>query len=275
VDGLFRNHHYGEAGRQIYEFFWSEFADWYLEVAKLQFREGGDRAFYTADVLVSVLDASLRMLHPYTPFVTETLWGHLREAAAAVSPKLGLEDVQDGAWPEALIVAPWPGPQPVEGWEDGAISDFRNIQEIVRAIRNQRAEKDLRPSVRIGATLAADSETLERLRPDLPVICALAGLDSENTVLAGDQAEKPAGHIALVAGLVEIYLPLAELSDPQAERIRLEKELAGANSQIRRLEGLLSGPFAEKAPADIVAAEREKLAGYRETAAKLEAQIGS
>jgi valyl-tRNA synthetase len=213
------------------------------------------------------------MLHPFTPFVTETLWGHLKEAAASVSPKLGLEDVQDGAWPEALIVAPWPGPQQAEGWEDRAITDFRNIQEIVRAIRNQRAEKDLKPSARIGAALAADAETLERLRPDLAVICALSGLDPEKTVLAGDQAEKPAGHIALVAGLVEIYLPLADLSDPQAERIRLEKELAGANSQIRRLEDLLSGPFADKAPAEIVAAEREKLAGYRETAAKLEAQI--
>jgi valyl-tRNA synthetase len=71
VDRLFTAYQYGEAGRQIYEFFWSEFADWYVEIAKLQLAEGGDRAFYTAQTLVRVLDACLRMLHPFTPFVTE------------------------------------------------------------------------------------------------------------------------------------------------------------------------------------------------------------
>ena len=83
VDRLFTAYQYGEAGRQIYEFFWSEFADWYVEIAKLQLAEGGDRAFYTAQNLVRVLDTCLRMLHPFTPFVTEELWGHLKSAAQA------------------------------------------------------------------------------------------------------------------------------------------------------------------------------------------------
>ena len=92
VDRLFSTYQYGEAGRQIYDFFWSEFADWYLEIAKLQIAEsikgagqGGDRAFYTAYTLVRVLDASLRLLHPFTPFVTEELWGHLKQSAQARS----------------------------------------------------------------------------------------------------------------------------------------------------------------------------------------------
>lgn len=76
VERLFGNYQYGEAGRQIYDFFWSEFADWYLEIAKLQLNAGGDRAFYTARTLVWILDICLRMLHPFTPFVTEELWGH-------------------------------------------------------------------------------------------------------------------------------------------------------------------------------------------------------
>jgi valyl-tRNA synthetase len=273
VDSLFRNHLYGEAGRQIYEFFWSEFADWYLEIAKLQLREGGDRAFYTADVLVSVLDTSLRLLHPFTPFVTEELWGHLKEAATAVSSKLGLEDVQGSGWASALIVAPWPGPQPQEGWEDRAIADFRTIQEIVRAIRNQRAEKKLKPSARIGATIAAGEDALTQLGTDLPVICALAGLNSEEVNLTGPLSEKPAGHIALVAGGAEIYLPLAGLAEADAERARLEKSLAETNGQIERLETLLSGPFAEKAPPHIVEAERAKLEAFRATAAKLKTQL--
>ena len=78
VERLFAVHQYGEAGRQIYDFFWGEFADWYVEIAKLQLAEGGDRAFYTAQTLARVLDTCLRLLHPFTPFVTEELWGHLK-----------------------------------------------------------------------------------------------------------------------------------------------------------------------------------------------------
>ncbi len=81
VDRLFGSYQYGEAGRQIYEFFWSEFADWYIEIAKLQLAEKGDRAFYTAQILVQVLDTCLRLLHPFTPYVTEALWGHLKSSA--------------------------------------------------------------------------------------------------------------------------------------------------------------------------------------------------
>ena len=80
VERLFQTFQYGEAGRQIYEFFWSEFADWYLEIAKLQVADGGDRAFYTANLTVRVFDYILRLLHPFTPFVTEELWGHLKRA---------------------------------------------------------------------------------------------------------------------------------------------------------------------------------------------------
>jgi len=106
VERLFGNHQYGEAGRQIYEFFWGDFADWYLEIAKGQLAEGGERARITADTLVRVLDTSLRLLHPFTPFVTEELWGHLRTAVLD-SPLAGLAKT----WPEALIIAPWPEPR--------------------------------------------------------------------------------------------------------------------------------------------------------------------
>ena len=80
MERLFQTYQYGEAGRQIYEFFWSDFADWYVEIAKQQLAEGGDRACYTAQTLAQVLDISLRLLHPFMPFVTEELWGHLRKA---------------------------------------------------------------------------------------------------------------------------------------------------------------------------------------------------
>ena len=273
VESLFQNHQYGEAGRQIYDFFWSEFADWYLEIAKLQMTEGGARAFYTADVLVSVLDTCLRLLHPFTPFVTEELWSKLKEAAAAVSDKIGLPDVLEKGWPDALIIAPWPEPMAEEGWENQAISDFTRLQDIVRSIRNQRAEKNVKPSVRIHAVMATGEEAFDSLSKDSSVIANLAGLDAENFEIRSHISEKLDGHIALVTGGAEIFLPLAELTDPAEEKARLEKGLAEAESQIQRLEKLLGSPFAQKAPASIVDAEREKLAGFKESADKIRTQL--
>jgi valyl-tRNA synthetase len=103
ISRLFESHQYGEAGRQLYEFFWSEFADWYLEIAKLQIDEGEDRRWLTTQVMLQVYETCLRLLHPFIPFVTEELWGTLRKACQAQGK--GIEP-RDG-WGEALIVAHW------------------------------------------------------------------------------------------------------------------------------------------------------------------------
>jgi valyl-tRNA synthetase len=104
VDRLFAKHQYGEAGKQTYEFFWSEFADWYLEIAKLQSQEGGPRAWTTAWMAVHVFDTCLRLLHPFTPFVTEELWGHLQRACGLSGP------CPEGGW--AARSWRWPEPRP-------------------------------------------------------------------------------------------------------------------------------------------------------------------
>ncbi|MCJ7676570.1 MAG: valine--tRNA ligase, partial [Anaerolineales bacterium] len=104
VNRLFDAYQYAEAGRQIHEFLWGEFADWYLEASKLQMDEGGGRAWLTGRTLVAVLDACLRMLHPYMPFVTEELWQHLKGAASASAGGF----IEPDAWGEALITAAWP-----------------------------------------------------------------------------------------------------------------------------------------------------------------------
>ena len=272
VKRLFESHQYGEAGRQIYEFFWSEFADWYLEIAKLQLAEGGDRAFYTADVLVSVLDACLRMLHPFTPFLTEELWGYLRAACQDHGGKIGLEDVVNGNWSAALIIAPWPEPQPEEGWEAQAISEFSLLQDIIRAIRNARAEKNVKPGQKIPAILVASdfTPTLDRESDSL---AALARLDPVQLSIHQELADKPENSVVLVVGAVEIYLPLAGMVDLVEERTRLSKELAETKFQIERLEKLLDSPFAQKAPEQVVQNERDKLTGFKETAEKLSEQL--
>jgi valyl-tRNA synthetase len=271
VERLFQAFQYGEAGRQIYEFFWSDFADWYVEIAKGQLASSldgdGARAYTTARTLAQVLDISLRLLHPFTPFVTEELWGHLRRALKG-SP---LQDLAEG-WPEMLIIAKWPEARPEEGWEAEKVADFALLQEIVRSIRNLRAEKGVAPSRRIAATIAGGDKTA-LLNEQARVIAALAGLDESQMEISSSLKEKPENAAALVVAPVEIYLPLAGMVDLEQERARLEKELAEAESQIKRLENLLSSEFASRAPEAVVAREREKLGTYQETAEKIRAQL--
>ena len=273
VDRLFENFQYGEAGRQIYDFFWSEFADWYLEIAKLQLREGGDQAFYTADLAMRIYDYCLRMLHPFTPFVTEEMWQRLKAAAQAGSEHYLPES---GAWEDALIIADWPHATPIHGWEEGCIASFDQLREVIRVIRNARAENNVKPNLSIPAIMAGSPTVAHDLMHESKMLAALAGLDEAKLKIVATESghfEKPDNHIALVAGPVEIFLPLAELIDPQEQRARLQKELHEADSQIKRLDGLLNGPFAQKAPEKIVAAEREKLAGFRDKAGKLRIQL--
>jgi valyl-tRNA synthetase len=268
VERLFQGYQYGEAGRQIYEFFWNEFADWYVEIAKLQLAEGGDRAFYTAQTLVRVLDSCLRMLHPFTPFVTEELWGHLKNATAAHSEHL----MSPGGWAQALIVAPWPEPRNEEEWEHGKVASFCLVQDVVRCIRNLRAEKEVKPQKKIPAILISETDA-DIFREQARTISHLAQIDPDGFSILTSIDDKPKGHIALVVGTSEIYLPLADLVNLGEERARLTKELEESNSQIKRLEGLLSGSFSHKAPAEVVQKERDKLAAYKEKSAKLQNQL--
>jgi valyl-tRNA synthetase len=266
AERLFQNFQYGEAGRQIYEFFWSDFADWYVEIAKGQLAKQ-ETQVSTVLNLARILDLSLKLLHPFTPFVTEEIWGHLREALLE-SP---LSDFAK-EWAEALIVSQWPQPRDPEGWEESKVADFTLIQDIVRAIRNARAEKSVAPSKHIPATFVAGNKT-ELLAEQAAIISSLAGLDSSQLTILNSLKTKPQDAIALVVGSVEVFLPLAGMVDLADEKSRLEKELAEAQSHIERLEKLLASDFANKAPAPVVAKEREKLAGYKETAEKLKAQL--
>ncbi len=270
VNRLFETYQFGEAGRQVYEFFWSEFADWYLEISKDQVVEGGDRAFYTAQVLVRVLDTCLRFLHPFTPFVTEEIWGHLKSASEEVSDLLAPED----GWEDALIIARWPEMMATEDWERGAVEDFTLIQEMVRSIRNIRAEYKVALGHKIACTISA-GEKADLIQAQRQTFVSLAGIDPEALTVTPSPVTQSGEQITLVVTPVEITLPLAGLVDVAAERERLEKELAEAESQVQRLEKLLGSSFAEKAPPEVVEKERARLVGYQETAERLKQQIVS
>ncbi|HEX9012213.1 MAG TPA: class I tRNA ligase family protein, partial [Anaerolineaceae bacterium] len=188
VDRLFESYQFGEAGRQIYEFFWSEFADWYVEISKRQLSEGGDRAFYTAQLLVRMLDASLRLLHPFTPFITEAVWGYLRTAAEEHSA----EYAPEGGWDQALMISRWPLPLPVEDWEESAVADFGLVIEVIRAIRNARTEKKIPAGKRIPARIVGGEKTAV-LQDQAASLVSLASLDPDQLQIITTLEQKPVG----------------------------------------------------------------------------------
>ncbi|HZP25902.1 MAG TPA: class I tRNA ligase family protein, partial [Dehalococcoidia bacterium] len=235
----------GEAGKRLYEFLWSEYCDWYLEMAKVRLRAGDTSAL---PVLAYVLDQSLRLLHPFIPYVTEAIWQNLR-------PRL--------SWAEsdALIVAAWPKAE--RRWQDTeAEAQAALLMQVVRTIRNIRAEKDVEASRWVEAYLAPESdgsylaaateivETLARTRP--------------LHLLAGKDDLPHSGVVTAVLSGAQLALPLAGLVDIVAERERLGKQLAEAQQDVQRLEGKLANTeFRSKAPAAVVAKEEERLAAAR------------
>jgi valyl-tRNA synthetase len=248
---------FGEAGRQIYDFFWSEFCDWYLEISKIAIYRGAPEEKARAQaVLVRVLDESLRLLHPFIPFVTEETWGYLKQAAG------------DETWPAALIVAPWPRPG---NRDEGAEADVALIMDLVRGIRNARAEYDVKPGQLLAASIAA-GDRLAMLTEQAEILRTLARLDPARLMLAAN-LEAPEQALTLVTGGVTMYLPLAELIDLDAERSRLGKELAETEAQIERSRGLLDGPFTQRAPAAVVQRERDKLGELETRAGRLRERL--
>ena len=267
VDRLFAGYQYGEAGRQIHEFFWGEFADWYLELSKVQIEQGGDRAWLTGRVLVHVYHNCLRLLHPYMPFVTEELYGALKSACEAhpahYGPKRG--------WEAALIVANWAEAGPEEPWEQEGVVAFQIMLDLVTAIRNARAEKAVEAGRRIEAVIRAGDQA-EFLESNRTALAWLAHLDL-NRFQIGAALEAPPDSVRLVVGPVEAFLPLAGMLDLTAERRRLAKQNEETLHEIDRLERLLAGEFGARAPQLVVARERAKLDAARIAAEKLAAQL--
>lgn len=267
VNNLFESYQFGEAGRQVYEFLWNDFADWYLEASKRQLAEGGDRAAYTAIILVDVLGLMLRLLHPFTPFVTEALYGYLKEACETNQYIYNPEK----DWEEHLITARWPERMPQEGWEDAAVKDFELVQEMVRIIRNLRSEFKIDPNKSIDAILVGESK-VDFLQQNRNLLIDLAGLNEEQLIILANKPDTE-GLTVVVVEDIEIYLNLSADGDTQLDLERLERELLEAESQIERLEKLLASPFAQKAPDKVVQAEREKLEGYQASAVKLRERL--
>jgi len=255
VTKLMDVYQYGEAGRQIYEFLWSEYADWYIEIAKIRLYGADVRAQATARrVLVYVLDRTLRLLHPFMPFVTEATWQHLPHSD------------------DSLMIATWPSAGDLDEGAEGAM---QLVMDTVRAIRNARAEYDVQPARRIVARITA-GDKFDLFSSQREILVELARLDPDNLRISRTLLEEPEQALTLVVGGVEIYLPLAGMVNLDAERARLGKELERIEDGIARSQKLLSNEgFTAKAPTEVVDKEQEKLTSLQEQAERLRERLAA
>ena len=259
VTRLIEDYQFGEAGRRIYDFLWGEYCDWYIEITKARLYGSDPSAAATARrVLVTVLEQALRLLHPFMPFITETIWQNLKQAWGAPE------------WGEALIIASWPEPGPRDR---SAEDEMGAIVEVVRGIRNARAEYDVEPGRRIQALIAAGALT-PAFEAERDTLVSLARLDSERLTITPSLAEKPTKALTLVTDGVEVYLPLAGMVDLEREQARLSKELAEVEADVARARALLANErFVSRAPREVVEKERAKLAAAEERREALVARL--
>ncbi len=244
---------FGEAGRALHDFLWTEFFDWYVEAAKIRLYGGGGaaRAARAAHTLQTVLDGSLRLLHPFMPFVTEEIWRYFRAAA----------DAPDA--PELLMQADIPDPP--SDVDADAIAHVRALIDIVQGIRNARHESNVEPGRFVEARVLGAAPELEAARAFIQKLARAEPLTFHPADAAFDD---PA--VTVRAGGVEVVLPLAGLVDLAAERERLARELAQAEGALARAEQLLANAgFVQRAPPAVVDKERERAAAARERMAQI------
>ncbi|HRU07432.1 MAG TPA: class I tRNA ligase family protein, partial [Candidatus Brocadiia bacterium] len=244
--------HFNDAGRQIYDFIWREFCDWYVEISKprLRLAKPGDPVRH---VLAHVLDSLLRMLHPFQPFLTEAVWQRLK----VVAEKNGLR-WPGSQWPAALMLAPWPKPDAALAAPQ-AETAMNLIQDLTRAVRNIRVKMNVpeRKPLNVIVSLA-DAAAVSCLQNNARLLRSLACVEEVTVGVNLPQPEKSATEVMAQA---QLFVPLSGLIDVAEERERLCQAIAKLEKYRGAILKKLDNPgFVSRAPANVVQAERDKLA---------------
>jgi valyl-tRNA synthetase len=245
VTELFDRFEFGEAGRQLYNFMWDDFCDWYIEMSKeILYGEDEVAKKTTNSILIHVLDQTLRLLHPIMPFVTEEIWSKL--------PHTG----------ESLVVAKYPEVNP-DFDDEAAASGMEVLKDLIRAVRNIRAEVNTPLSKTITLLIKTSDAAAEKFllenKSYIERFC-----NPEELVISSDVTAPDLAMSAVLTG-AEIYLPLADLINIDEEIARLEKELKKWNGEVKRVQGKLANErFVGSAPEAVVEAERAKEKDYLE-----------
>ena len=236
----------GVASAKLYEFVWDVLCDWYIELVKPRLFEKDTESCKNAQsVLLYVLSGTLKLLHPFMPFITECIWSHL-------------------GFDKPLIIAEWP--QYDESLDFRAeCGAMERVIAAIRALRNVRAQMNVPPSKK--AKLYVVSEYADSFNADTAVFFTKLASASEVVLVDAYDAD---GSVSVVSDGAKLYIPMAEIVDLEKERARLEKEKENAEKEIARVNGKLSNAsFTDKAPAAVVEAERAKLAKYTEMLANV------
>jgi valyl-tRNA synthetase len=250
---------FDQASYAAYEFIWNEYCDWYLELSKPvlygdDYSEAEKRG--TRRTLVRVLEAILRLVHPFMPFISEEIWQRIAPLA--------------GVTGETIMLAAFPQPESSK-IDSIAEADVQWLKGVITAIRNIRGEMRIPPGKSLPLYLHnGDEQDRRRLEENRNFLAKMAKLD--NIIwLTPEQSAPPS--VTQLVGRMEILVPMAGLIDKAAELDRLGKEIQKLKQEVGRAEQRLKNPgFADRAPADVVAKEKEKLNEYRSQLAKLEEQ---
>jgi valyl-tRNA synthetase len=244
----------GLAAQKVYEFIWSAVCDWYIELSKPRLYGSDETEKQVASsVLVTVLSAALKLLHPFMPFVTEAVWQYLPKEC---------DSIMMSRWPIAEEIPFFPA-------DEAAVE---RAMEIITAVRTIRSDMKVPPAKRPVLRLAAKADTAVMISSIGRYMQALAGLSSVELLPEGSVA--PKGSVSAVCEAGTLYLPLGELVDIAQEIARAEKEQATLARDMASLEGKLSNEgFLSKAPAAVVETERQRLALGKEKLARLQDRV--
>lgn len=254
VTELAERYEFGEVGRSLYNFIWDDFCDWYIEMSKLPlYGEDEEAKKMTRSVLAYVLDNTMRLLHPFMPFITEEIWQNL--------PHQG----------ESITIAEWPTVDD-SLTDQSQSSSMKLLMDVIRAVRTIRAEVQSPMSKKVPLTISAkDANTHAVLEANAAYIERFC---NPETLTIGQNIEAPEKSMSAVVSGAELFMPLEGLIDIDAELARLNKELEKWAKEVKLVSGKLSNErFVSKAPEAVVAEERAKQADYVEKHATVEKRI--
>jgi valyl-tRNA synthetase len=256
VTTLMDDFQFGEAQRQIHDFLWGEYCDWYIEFAKIRLQASDSSPL---PVLVWVLETSLRLLHPYMPFLTEELWQHLKK---------GSKDIKG----ESIMVAEYPQTDATT-YDEEAEREIEGVTEIIRSMRNVRAQYKVESGRWIEARIYTTTGRSAAISRHAEVIKSLAKVNPVS-FYKGEAKEASGGNtLVLTLAPATIVIPLSSMVDIEAERKKVEKELEQTESEVRRLEARLKDEaFLAKAPEAVIEKERRRLYTLGEKLEKLKQQ---
>jgi valyl-tRNA synthetase len=246
-----------EASSVIYEFFWHEFCDWYIEMSKVKlYGDDEVKRSQAAGMLLRILEGSLRLLHPLMPFITEEIW-----------QRLPLKKEH-----ESIMIADYPLYKDIQYAEE--VRTVTVLKEIVYTIRNIRGEMHVPPDLKASVLVKGTHDNIHGIIEDnRDVIEFLAGLSS---ITCGGQIVKPAGSASAVGSGYEVYLPLKGLIDFGREKARLEKDRVRLQSElVRSSEKLQNADFVNKAPQDVVTLEKDRLKSFKENIGRVKNLLAS